>query len=200
MTKAYDTIVVGGGFSGLTAARELSMLGHQVLVLEARDRLGGRTWTDRRFGMNLEMGGTFVHWYQPHVWTEITRYGLEVIPVPKADKAYWITDGTLRSGTVGQFHTILKKSAESLMRYSKEKISFPYKPCESKSLKKLDGKSVANYIDNLDLSNEERDALWALLATDASSYLEEVSLMQMFRWVGFANGNTDAFFDTVSGY
>ena len=200
MTKAYETIIVGGGFAGLTAARELSMLGHQVLVLEARDRLGGRTWTDRRFGMNLEMGGTFVHWYQPHVWTEITRYGLEVIPVPKADKAYWITDGTLRSGTVGQFHTILKKSAESLMRDSKEKISFPYKPFESKSLKKLDGKSVANYIDNLDLSNEERDALWALLATDASSYLEEVSLMQMFRWVGFANGNTDAFFDTVSGY
>src|SRR5699024_2522270 len=141
-----------------------SMLGHQVLVLEARDRLGGRTWTDRRFGMNLEMGGTFVHWYQPHVWTEITRYGLEVIPVPKADKAYWIIDGALQSGIVKQFNTILNKSDKSVMRYSKEKIAFPYKTFESKSLKKLDGKLVADYIAILDLSNEERDALWALLA------------------------------------
>ena len=41
----YDVIVVGGGFAGVTAAREAALRGSRVLLLEARDRLGGRTWT-----------------------------------------------------------------------------------------------------------------------------------------------------------
>ena len=40
----YEAIVIGGGFGGLTAARDLHDAGHSVLVLEGRDRLGGRTW------------------------------------------------------------------------------------------------------------------------------------------------------------
>ena len=42
-----DVVVVGAGFAGLTAARELSHRGLDVLVLEARDRIGGRVWTVR---------------------------------------------------------------------------------------------------------------------------------------------------------
>lgn len=41
----YDVIVIGGGLSGLYAARDLTNAGLSVLVLEARDRLGGRTET-----------------------------------------------------------------------------------------------------------------------------------------------------------
>ena len=43
----HDVIVVGGGFAGVTAAREAALRGRSVLLLEARDRLGGRTWTRR---------------------------------------------------------------------------------------------------------------------------------------------------------
>jgi phytoene dehydrogenase-like protein len=50
--------------------------GHKVLLLEARDRIGGRTWTSVIEGYPYEMGGTWVHWGQPHVWTEISRYNL----------------------------------------------------------------------------------------------------------------------------
>jgi len=43
MPERYDVIVVGGGFAGVTAARECALQGRRTLLLEARDRLGGRT-------------------------------------------------------------------------------------------------------------------------------------------------------------
>ena len=58
-------------------------------MLEARDRIGGRTWTAERLGRRLELGGTWVHPTQPHVWAELTRYGLEVVASPEPRRAYW---------------------------------------------------------------------------------------------------------------
>jgi monoamine oxidase len=56
-----DTIVVGAGVAGLTAARLLTRAGRRVLVLEARDRVGGRVWTDRRDGLVTDMGASWIH-------------------------------------------------------------------------------------------------------------------------------------------
>jgi putrescine oxidase len=55
-----DVVIVGAGPSGLTAARELKKAGLSVAVLEARDRVGGRTWTDTIDGAVLEIGGQWV--------------------------------------------------------------------------------------------------------------------------------------------
>ena len=49
-----------------------------MLLLEARDRLGGRTWTAPWGDLRIELGGGWVHWHQPHTFSEITRGGLEV--------------------------------------------------------------------------------------------------------------------------
>ena len=59
-----DVCVVGAGFAGLTAARRIQQGGRSVVVLEARDRVGGRTWTDaRQGGVVVDRGGA---WLAPY--------------------------------------------------------------------------------------------------------------------------------------
>ncbi|MBV8188450.1 MAG: FAD-dependent oxidoreductase [Alphaproteobacteria bacterium] len=58
---AERVVVVGAGMAGLVAARLLHDSGFQVTVLEARARLGGRTWTDDSLGAPLDVGGSWVH-------------------------------------------------------------------------------------------------------------------------------------------
>jgi monoamine oxidase len=81
----YDVCVVGGGIAGLVAARDLSEQGHSVLLLEARDRLGGRTWY-RPFAetdYSIELGGTwFDEQSQHNIAREIRRYALPTVLSP----------------------------------------------------------------------------------------------------------------------
>src|SRR2546423_8017752 len=57
-----DVCVVGAGYAGLTAARRLTQAGRAGVVLEARNRVGGRVWTrrDTSSGVPIDVGGTFV--------------------------------------------------------------------------------------------------------------------------------------------
>lgn len=57
----FDTIVIGAGMSGVTCARMLADAGHRVLVLEARDRVGGRMNTDRDAGFPVDLGASWIH-------------------------------------------------------------------------------------------------------------------------------------------
>src|SRR6478609_10165678 len=61
MMDHFDTIVVGAGISGLTAARLLAKAGRSVVVLEARDRVGGRVHTDRSDGLVTDLGASWIH-------------------------------------------------------------------------------------------------------------------------------------------
>jgi monoamine oxidase len=92
-----DVVVLGGGIAGLTAARDLGEHGLRVTVLEARGRLGGRTWTRPLVGTDVpvEMGGTwFVRANQPAIAAEIARYGLAVREAEAFDRVVWVgTDG-----------------------------------------------------------------------------------------------------------
>lgn len=59
--READVCIVGAGLAGLTAARRLSQSGRSVVVLEARDRVGGRVWTQTTTdGVPVDMGGCFV--------------------------------------------------------------------------------------------------------------------------------------------
>ena len=59
---AERIIVIGAGVAGLAAARDLQNLGYSVTVFEARDRIGGRVWTDRSLdNVPLDMGASWIH-------------------------------------------------------------------------------------------------------------------------------------------
>ncbi|WP_458042580.1 MULTISPECIES: flavin monoamine oxidase family protein [Bacteria] len=57
----FDTIVVGAGIAGLTAARLVTRAGRRVVILEARDRVGGRVHTDRSDGLITDLGASWIH-------------------------------------------------------------------------------------------------------------------------------------------
>ncbi len=56
-----DTIVIGAGVAGLTTAQLLADAQRRVVVLEARDRIGGRVWTDRSDGLVTDLGASWIH-------------------------------------------------------------------------------------------------------------------------------------------
>src|SRR5215207_6882920 len=101
MAERYDVIVVGGGFAGVTAARECALRNRRTLLL-ARDRLGGRTWSASWNGFAIEYGGGWVHWHQPHTFSELTRAGLAVAVSEDTGRAHWHVGGERRSGTISQ--------------------------------------------------------------------------------------------------
>lgn len=78
-----DVIIIGAGASGLMAARELSKAGKKVLVLEARDRIGGRIYSlpKEEFGYSAQGGGEFVHGLAPVTHTLIKEAGLNYLPM-----------------------------------------------------------------------------------------------------------------------
>ena len=58
----YQVIVIGAGAAGLATARSLQDAGYEVLILEARDRIGGRIQTDYSFTSHpVELGAEFIH-------------------------------------------------------------------------------------------------------------------------------------------
>ncbi|MDX2140713.1 MAG: FAD-dependent oxidoreductase [Chloroflexota bacterium] len=60
-SERADTIVIGAGAAGIAAATRLAAAGRRVIVLEARDRIGGRVWTDESLGIPLDLGASWVH-------------------------------------------------------------------------------------------------------------------------------------------
>jgi monoamine oxidase len=91
-----DVIVIGGGVAGLAAARELARKKRTVLLLEARDRLGGRILTVRPqgWGRAVELGAEFIHEGNPALWRIVRAAGLKTERMPGG---HWLSrEGELK--------------------------------------------------------------------------------------------------------
>ncbi|MBN8823995.1 MULTISPECIES: flavin monoamine oxidase family protein [unclassified Spirosoma] len=77
-TTLYDVVVIGAGYAGLTAMHELLKAGKTVLLIEARDRVGGRVWTQRfDDGTYVDLGGAWVGPTQDRLYALAREFGVE---------------------------------------------------------------------------------------------------------------------------
>jgi len=102
-------LVIGAGIAGLSAAYHLAQAGIEATVLEARDRIGGRVWTDRDFAdIPVEFGAELIHGRSPEVntWRWVEQLGLRTWRWNKLDDSMirtedgeWLTMGDARAAS-----------------------------------------------------------------------------------------------------
>src|SRR4051794_22814074 len=179
----HDVVVVGGGFAGVTAAREAARDGRSVLLLEGRDRLGGRTWTAPWNGHQIEYGGGWVHWHQPHTFSEITRAGLTVELSGDPDVTAWYVGDERRTGTIAQRDAIANRGWLQFVEGVERSLPNPHDPTLAiEQLARIDRLTIAQRVDELDLDDEHREVLWAELESLAHGPLGDAGAVSVLRW------------------
>lgn len=99
-----DVAIVGAGAAGLTAANDLKKAGLSVVVLEARERVGGRLWTDEIDGAMLELGGQWVSPDQHALIETLADLGLETYSRYREGESVYVgSDGEARRFTGEMF-------------------------------------------------------------------------------------------------
>jgi monoamine oxidase len=187
---SYDVIVIGGGFAGVTAARETARGRANTLLLEARDRLGGRTWTHRWNDTDIELGGGWVHWHQPHVWSEITRAGLSVELGEDAQAAGWFVGDERHSGTLPERDAIAERGWNHFVAGVQRALPLPHDPLfASDRLEPFDSQTITERLEQLDLDDEERDVLIAELESLAHGRLGDAGAVSVLRWHALSGGS-----------
>lgn len=188
----YDVVVVGGGFAGTVAARDLAQAGRSVLQLEARDRLGGRTWY-RQFAntsKEVEFGGTWVapRW-QPHVGAEIERYGLSLVESPTPQNFSWPLGGAVSHAPfpIPSEEWLDFERAITYFNTQAARINFGDSPLGQAGLDDLDI-PFEQFVDALGLPALTREFLLSWAGFYFGNYPSRVSALHILSWVaGFEN-------------
>ena len=202
MDNAHDVIVVGGGFAGVTAARDLHKRGLSTILLEARDRIGGRTWTEERHGWKVELGGTWIHWTQPFVWSEVQRYGLEVVETlgASSERIVLMIDGVPRELTGEQVGELI----EGFETFFAEATLVWERPYDAHfrwlELAERDSVSVADRLDSLDLSPLQRAGVGAYLEVLTMCPPEDASYVETLRVWALVGATFPLFNDALARY
>ncbi len=97
--RSADVVVVGAGLAGLTTARALRKKGHSVVVLEARDRVGGRTWTKQVKGVPVDVGGQWIGPQHKRIAALATAMGVKTFPTYNTGLNVYDRLGTLKTYT-----------------------------------------------------------------------------------------------------
>ena len=198
MAYDADVIVIGGGLGGLTAARELSRADKKVIILEARDRIGGRTRTSDFAGKHVELGASFVHWFQPHVFSEMTRLGLGYAPPPEPSHWSWWSGGVLHRDDAAAVVGHLSEVCQRLFSDARDIYPVPHLPLVNRdAVAQIDSFSLRDRIEEVELSTEELDLVTAILGTTCSAYCSEVGLAALLRWYALSGYDFGLMLDAV---
>ncbi len=71
--SVFDVAIIGAGAAGIAAARRLGAAGKRVIVLEARERAGGRAVVDQSLGAPADLGAAWLHFARINAWTALAE-------------------------------------------------------------------------------------------------------------------------------
>lgn len=202
----YDVIVLGGGFAGVTAARDSMKNGYKTLLLEARNRLGGRTYTSEFAGHQVELGGTWIHWTQPFVWSEVQRYRLEVEETPEGKVAPGAELRVLVDGRCEVLNTLaqLAPVMAGINTYFADAGQYWERPYDASyqwdRILQADGLNATQALQKMNLTSVQRVAVEAYAAGLSHGPLEQVSYLENSRWWALPGGSMTALHDSCGRY
>jgi monoamine oxidase len=154
-THKADVVVVGAGFAGLTAARNLVGWGKSVIVLEARDRVGGRVWNhDLGGGQVSERGGTFVGPTQDRLMTLAQHVGVGTFDVYDTGQNVYVADGNRSTysdtgplGTAPPDPTTLAEVTSAVALLDQMSTEVPvYAPWQASNAASYDGQTLETWV------------------------------------------------------
>jgi monoamine oxidase len=178
-----DCCVIGAGFAGLTAALRLKQAGRSVAVLEARDRLGGRTFTEvRENGCWIDRGGAWIGPGQDRVQALMSEFGVPSYRQYTDGAAMMVVDGKQHRYT-GTIPWTMSPWASANLAAAFAELghmckSIPLEtPWEAKKADKWDQISLARWLDHTVWSRPARDLLETAIAGSYTSAPAEVSML-----------------------
>lgn len=197
-----DAVVVGAGFAGLTAARELVRLGYDVVVLEGRDRVGGRSSTATIAGVPVDLGGTFIGPTQDAVGELAAELGCETVPTFSEGKNLIRWRGRVRSYR----STIPRLSIVELLDVSRIQWRFERAsrrvaveaPWTAPQADSLDSLSLDGWLKSVHASAGTRDLMAIMSRVTWGCEPDAVSMLHAVRYVRAAGG-LDRMLDVEGG-
>ncbi len=146
-------------------------------------------------GVDVEMGGAFVHWTQPHVWAEVTRYGLAIVELPEPDRTFLRRDGGIEELSAKEFMG-LNTSFERLCHGAEALIPEPMSIPESPKAIEADLGSTAEALAATDLDPRHRDYLDAVCAGLSSAHNDGVGYLNIAKTFALAGFVGEKVFET----
>ncbi len=202
MAEEVDVVIIGAGFAGLAAARQLARTGLDVLVLEGRDRVGGRSWTQATAGIPLDLGATFVGPGQDAVLELARELGVATTPTYCAGNNVIHWRGKLRSyrGTVPKLSPATLANLGwvrwQLARLTRDvPIDAPWKAPEAR---RLDAMSLRQWLVSVRAAPATHDLMAIAARVTWGAEPDDVSMLHVLRYVKAAGG-LDRMLDVTGG-
>jgi monoamine oxidase len=187
-----DVVVVGAGFAGLSTARRLTRLSRTVVVLEGRDRVGGRSLTTTIAGIPVDLGGTFVGPTQDEVLKLAAELGCETVPTHNAGTNLIRWRGRVRSyrSTIPRL-SMIELLDVSRIQWRVERLSRQVpvaEPWASPIAHRLDDQSLESWLRSVHASASTRDLMAIMARVTWGAEPADVSMLHAVRYVKAAGG------------